>query len=156
MAAGAAGGRLSGAVAVVSELVPAGTAGGRTPAVVLLLNPQDCADRIEALAAWNALHESGKARVVGLVSDVAGGPDALATIRQGAGLAFPLRPIAHRRMVSALLALNYTSTPVVLVMDPQDRLRMAVPLFEAGTEARVESVMREIQAASNASEQSPR
>jgi hypothetical protein len=100
------------------------------PTVVLLLNAQDCADRIEMLTAWNPLHQSGSVRVIGLVSDASPDPHALEAIRGGVGTRFPLRPIAHGRMVSTLRGLNYTSTPVALVLDSKKRLRMAIPLFE--------------------------
>lgn len=118
---------------------------GAAPTVVLLLNPQDCASRIEALTAWNALHQSGRARVVGLVSNGSGDAGTLETIRSGAGMRFPLQPIAHRRMVTALRGLNYSSTPVALVLDSSHRLRMAVPLYEENAAAAARAVMLQLQ-----------
>jgi hypothetical protein len=112
-----------------------------TPTVVLLLNPQDCADRIEMLTAWNPLHQSGRVRVVGLVSDISPDPAALETIRAGVGTRFPLQSIAHDHMVTALRGLNYASTPVALVLDSRRRLRMAVPLFEPNAAELVDAAM---------------
>lgn len=129
----------------MSELVPGSAAPAAAPMVLLLLHPRDCAERIEALTAWNALHDSGRARVVGLVSDGAGASDALVAIGKGAGLEFPLRPISHRRMVAALRGLNYNSTPVLVVLDPQKRLRLAVPLYDRETAAPMRAVTRTIE-----------
>jgi hypothetical protein len=129
----------------IAESISSPAAPGTAPVVVLLLNPRDCAERIEALAAWNTVHASGKARIVGLVSDGAGGLDALPTIRDGAGLAFPLQPVAHRRMVAALGGLNYRSTPVAVVLDPQMRIRIAVPLYDADVAAPVSAVTKALE-----------
>jgi hypothetical protein len=119
--------------------------GGSVPTVVLLLNPQDCADRIEMLTAWNPLHQSGRARVVGLVSDASPDPHALENIRSGVGTRFPLQSIAHDRMVSTLRGLNYASTPVAVVLDSKGRLRMAVPLFEQNAAGLAEAAMLQLQ-----------
>lgn len=126
--------------AVQREKVP-----GSLPAVVLLLNPQDCASRVEALTAWNALHQSGRARVLGLVSGARPDAEVLETIRDGAGMRFPLQSIAHNRMVAALRGLNYSSTPVALVLDSRGRLRMAVPLYEESADAAAHAVMLQLQ-----------
>lgn len=129
----------------IAEQVPGSAAPAAGPMVVLLLHPRDCAERIEALSAWNAVHGTGRAPVFGLVSDGAAEPGALATLRAGAGLAFPLRPIAHRRMVAALRGLNVNSTPVAVVLDSQKRLRLAVPLYDTDPVAPVGAVTRTIE-----------
>jgi hypothetical protein len=130
---------------LIARLLMQEKAGGSVPTVVLLLNPQDCADRIEMLTAWNPLHQSGRVRVLGLVSDVSPNADALETIRTGVGTRFPLQPIAHDRMVAALRGLNYTSSPVALVLDSRGRLRMVIPLFEKNAVELVKSAMPQLQ-----------
>lgn len=97
------------------------------------------------LTAWNPLHQSGRVRVLGLVSDVSPDADALETIRSGVGTSFPLRPIAHDRMVAALRGLNYTSSPVALVLDSRGRLRMVVPLFEQNAAELTEAAILQLQ-----------
>lgn len=114
--------------------------------IVLLLNPQDCAERIEALTAWNALHRSGQARVLGLVSDAPADPAALETIRDGAGIQYPLTTIRHDRMVAALHGLNYSSTPVALILDSRRRLRIAVPLYERDAGGLARAAMLQVEA----------
>jgi hypothetical protein len=128
----------------ISHLLMQEEAGGSAPTVVLLLNPQDCADRIEMLTDWNPLHQLGRVRVVGLVSDVSPDPHALDNIRNGAGIRFPLRPIAHDHMVLALRGLNYTSTPVALVLDSRRRVRMAIPLFEQNAAELTEAAIHQL------------
>jgi hypothetical protein len=120
--------------------------GGAIPQVFLLLSPRDCADHIEAMAAWNALSESGNVRVTGIISDQAGDPNLLETIRTGVGISFPLRQIPHPHMASTLRSLNHTSTPVALAVDAQQRLRLAVPFAEYDAGELVESVKVQLQA----------
>jgi hypothetical protein len=129
----------------ITRVLAQDVGGGSAPTVVLLLNPQDCADRIEMLTAWNPLHQSGRVRVLGLVSDVSPDPHPLENIRSGVGTRFPLQSIDHDRMVSTLRGLNYASTPVALVLDSSGRLRMAVPLFEQNAAELVDAAMLQLQ-----------
>ncbi|HEU4457418.1 MAG TPA: hypothetical protein VFR81_30390 [Longimicrobium sp.] len=102
-----------------------------TPVVAILLHPRDCADRVEALRAWNRIHRSGRARVVGLVAEGTGVSGELERIGRGAGLEFPLRYVEPRDFRQVLSSLNHRSTPLALLLDGGGQLRMAIPL-EAG------------------------
>ena len=100
------------------------------PRLLVVFHARDCAERVESLAVWNRVHDDGVARVVGLVSDQSLSPEALADIRAGAGLDYPIVSIAHRDLVGALASLNYHSTPVAVFVDEHGRVRHAVSLYE--------------------------
>ncbi|HEX8693251.1 MAG TPA: hypothetical protein VF746_12565 [Longimicrobium sp.] len=128
------------AAPVLAHSLPAVAAGRGAPVVAIVLHPQDCAGRIEALAAWNELHRSGLVKVVGLVSGAGGGPDALERIRRGVGIEFPLRSTSRAEVHGALRALNYRSTPMAVLLDAGNRVRSAVPLSEADARSAVEVI----------------
>lgn len=98
--------------------------------VAILLHPRDCAERVEALAAWNRIHRSGQVRVVGLVAEETGVLGELARISKGAGLDFPLHYVDARDLRQSLHSLNHRATPVAVLLDRDDRVRLAIPLDE--------------------------
>jgi hypothetical protein len=98
------------------------------PVVAILLHPRDCADRVEALTAWNDIHRSGQARVVGLVAEGTGVSGELDRISRGAGISFPLRYVEARHFHPVLASLNYRTTPLAVLLDGAGRVRLTVPL----------------------------
>ena len=107
---------------------PGDAAGSERPTVAILLHPRDCADRVEALTAWNDLHRSGKARVIGLVTEGTGVSGELDRISRGAGIGFPLRYVEARHFRQVLASMSYRATPLAVLLDGAGRVRLAVPL----------------------------
>jgi hypothetical protein len=97
------------------------------PQVYLVFSPQDCGSSIEALAAWNAIHERGSMKVEGLLYGTVG-PSTTLKIARGAGLRFPIDPSASALVDDLRLRTGYRSGSFVAISDPEGRVRLTFGL----------------------------
>lgn len=98
--------------------------------VALLFQVADCSGSVEALGAWSQVHASRRATVTGYVLDAPESGETPEQLLRGAGLEFPLRRGERRELAALLPALGYASTPLVLVLDGEGRVRIAAPARE--------------------------
>jgi hypothetical protein len=97
------------------------------PRVYVVFSPQDCGSHIEALAAWNAIHEEGSMNVEGLLYGTVGSSTML-NIVGGAGLHFPIEPSAAGLVNDLRLRTGYRRGSFVAVVDPEGRVRLTFGL----------------------------
>jgi hypothetical protein len=115
------------------------------PVLLVVFRPDDCTSYQEFLAQWNEAHRSGEIRVLGV--PVHGSGDVRARIAELFQPAFPLRADLEGEVVTSLLRMGYTRTPVALLLDPEGRPRMVVQpsphlRLQAGTAALVHEYAR--------------
>ena len=113
-----------------SRTIPALLAGidaGRSPAVLIVMQPEDCLRSGELVARWNELHRAGTAPVTGLVVGSGSLTPRQRQAFEARGVAFPLRAIAAADAAILGEKLGYTSTPFAIVLDVHGRLAASFP-----------------------------
>jgi hypothetical protein len=110
----------------VAGLMPRTQEGSRRPfRAVVIFHPEDCDGRIDFMHAfarprWRDLFSTG-ALVIGGAAEA----ETAAQTLRARGLSIPVSAVRSEAHPGRLL--GYTSTPYLLVVDRQDRLRIAVP-----------------------------
>lgn len=108
---------------------PRAPAGAARPALraYIVLQPGDCDSRLAQASALGARSAAGKVDVRGLVVGAGRGLDSLRRRLSASDITLPLAA-APRNLADRLHAIGHATTPLLVVVDADDRLTYAAPL----------------------------
>ena len=123
-------GDISGAVPLW-ELLAAGEAynseRSEAGALTFVFNVRDCRESLRLARHWSSIHESGLARVKGVMLGAPDDREELNDFLGREGITFPVDPRPDPRLLSALEELGLSATPLTLLTDNSYRPRLILP-----------------------------
>ncbi len=96
-------------------------------ALTFVFNMRDCREALRLARHWSSIHESGLARVKGVMLGAPDDRDELNDFLGREGITFPVDPRPDPRLLLALEALGLNATPLTLLTDDSYRPRLILP-----------------------------
>ena len=95
------------------------------------------------MAALSKAHDEGTVQVHGLLVADGDTEGQLEALRRGARLRFPISTVSQKRGGLLVTSLGYRTTPVLIVMDREYRLKIVQPLAGPSPHRAVSGLLRD-------------
>lgn len=111
------------------------------PGLFIVFQPTTCAPNLSGIRHWNAAHEAGKLRALGIVLNAPEKDHELQQLSAEFGFRFPVVAGNDGPLVRLLRTSGHHTAPVAVLMDTEQRIRVILPARSLATAAALEHAL---------------